>query len=117
MPFIPVVDHNRHSHRSARQASLSQQLALEKLEVLAISEAVLGEVPAIRDTPMVAIRQRFNGLVHSPIHLNDGVPGYGRQSDGGGLRTINGALGGIALAERDPGRDRLSFTPYGDQFR
>jgi hypothetical protein len=75
MTFIPVVNHNRHSHRSARQASLSQQLALEKLEVLAISEAVLREVPAIRDTPMVAIRKRFDGPVHSPVHLKDGVPG------------------------------------------
>jgi len=56
MTFIPVVDHDRHSHCSARQASVSQQLALEKLKVLAISGAVLGEVPAIRDAPMVAIR-------------------------------------------------------------
>ena len=58
MTFIPFVNNDGHSHRSAWQASLSQQLALKKLEVLAISRAVLGEVPAIRDAPMVAIRER-----------------------------------------------------------
>src|SRR5215211_6375276 len=110
MTFIPAVDHDRHSHRSARQASLSQQLALEKLEVLAISGAVLGEVPAIRDAPMLAIRDRSDGFVHSSVHLKDGVPGYGRQSDNGGLRSINGAFGGIALAELGPGRDRICMT-------
>src|SRR5215213_7643038 len=107
MTFIPFVDPGGHSHRSARQASVSQQLALKKLEVLAISGAVLGEVPAVRDAPMVAIRERSDRLVHSPVHLKDGAPGYGRQSDCGGLRSINGAFGGIALAELGPGRDRL----------
>ena len=103
MTIIHLVDHDGYSHRSTRQASISQQLALKKLEVLAISGAVLCEVPAIRDAPMVAIRERSDGLVHSPIHLKDGVPGYGRQSDCGGLRRINGAFGGITLAELSPG--------------
>src|SRR5829696_8073566 len=110
MTIIHFVDHDGYSHRSTRQASISQQLALKKLEVLAISGAVLGEVPAIRDAPMVAIRERSDGFVHSPVHLKDGVPGYGRQSDYCGLRSINGAFGGIALAELGPGRDRICMT-------
>src|SRR5829696_3795466 len=99
MAIIHFVDHDGHSHRSTRQASVSQQLALEKLEVLAISGAVLCEVPAIRDTPMVAIPERSDGLVHSPVHLKDDAPGCCRQSDCGGLSKINRALGRIALAE------------------
>src|SRR5215217_4229666 len=110
MTFIPFVDHDGHSHRPARQASVGQQLALEKLEVLAISGAVLGEVPSVRHAPMVAIRERSDGLVHSPVHLKDGVPGYGRKSDYGGLRSMNGAFGGIALAELGPRWDRLCLT-------
>src|SRR5215211_7833073 len=110
MAIIHFVDHDGHSHRSTRQASISQQLALKKLEVLAISGAVLCEVPAIRHAPMVAIRERSDGLVHSPVHLKDGAPGYGRQSDYGGLRSINGAFGGITLAELGPGRDRICMT-------
>src|SRR3954463_16792894 len=102
MTFIPVVDHDGHSHRSAWQASVGQQLALKKLEVLAISRAVLGEVPAIRDAPMIAIRERSERLVHSPVHLKDGVPAQCRESDYGGLRSINGAFSGIALAELEP---------------
>src|SRR3954467_7640256 len=105
MTFIHFVDHDGHSHRSTRQASVIQQLALKKLEVLAISGAVLGEVPAIRDAPMIAIRERSDGLVHSPVHLKNGAPGYGRQSDCGGLRSINGAFGGIPLTELGPGRN------------
>src|SRR5829696_3541764 len=107
MTFIPFVNHDGHSHRSAWQASFSQQLALKKLEVLAISRAVLGEVPAIRDAPMIAIRERSDRPVHSPVHLKDGAPGCCCQSDCGGLRRINGAFGAIALAELGPGRDRL----------
>src|SRR5215204_4342158 len=108
MTIIHFVDHDGHSHRSTRQASVSQQLALKKLEVLAISGAVLCEVPA--HAPMVAIRERSDGLVHSPVHLKDGAPGCCCQSDCGGLRRINGAFGAIALAELGPGRDRLCLT-------
>ena len=62
MTIIHVVDHDGDSHRSTRQASISQQLALKKLEVLAISGAVLCEVPAIRDAPMVAIGSDLTDL-------------------------------------------------------
>src|SRR5215207_4908621 len=117
MTFITLIDDDGHSHRSAWQASLSQQLALKKLEVLAISRAVLGEVPAIRDAPMVAIWEGSDRLVHSPVHLKDGAPGYGRQSDYGGLRSINPAFGRIALAELGPGRNGVGLTRRGDQFR
>src|SRR5215210_3239782 len=81
---------------------LDEQLALEKLVVLAIAETIVRETPMVHHAPMLEVRHRLDTLVHAAIDRYDHAPDLGREREDRGFGNIHGALGRIPFAEIGP---------------
>jgi hypothetical protein len=104
------VHHDCHSHRPAGETLLSKELALEELDVLAVTFATIGVVPTVFHAPVLLIRHASDGAVHGLVHRHDLSPGSGREFDDLWLGEVNLALGRKALAEISPGAGGSSLA-------
>jgi hypothetical protein len=109
-----LVDDHGHAHGPARQPPLDEDLALEKLDVLAVAGAVLGQVPAVLDPPMVAVGHRLDALVDVAIDENERLPDLRGECDRRPLGHVDAAFGGRLAAELHPGPDRLGAPAVGE---
>src|SRR5919112_2054840 len=67
MPLALFVGHYSHPHGPARQMSLNQQPALEKLNVLTVAKPIIRIVPAVDHTTVIPIRDRQDRAVYTLI--------------------------------------------------
>src|SRR5215217_4303133 len=116
-PSAPVVDHHRHPHRATRQSLLGEHLALEELVVLTVAVAILGQVPAIHDPPMVLVRERLDRRVDVPIDGIDRVPGRLRETNDRWLRRVGGAFAPMPVTEIGPRPQRRGWLESRELIR
>src|SRR4051794_41986690 len=77
------------------------------LVVLAVTVAVLGEVPTVLNAPVILIRLGLDRTVHLPVDLDEGLPRLWGQGDSGGLGRIDSTFLPPLLAEAGAGGGRV----------
>jgi hypothetical protein len=80
------------------------------LDVLAVTFATIGVVPAVFHAPVLLIRHASDGAVYSYVHGEDLSPGSSREFDDLGLGEVNLAFSRETLAELSPGASRPSLA-------
>ncbi len=115
MTLTLLINHNSHPQGPVGQTCLNQELAFEKLHVLAVARSIIRLVPPIHHTPVILIRHRQDNRVDVLVDPDQRGPHLRGKRDLRGLRAISLTFLEPLLTKPNPGPDRNSafYSPNG----